>query len=472
MGTVEVASTMFSLKDSDTIPLYRQLYLQIREKILSGKFPAHDKLPSIRDLSDELAVSRNTVEGAFQELSAEGYIYSKSRSGYFVSDIEPEHATASTMLFHQPDLHPKLAERYRFDFHPARLDPEVFPAALWRKCLIDALRSQAEGFSAYSEPQGEWGLRCNIQLYLERSRGVHCRPDQIVISSGLQQNLEIVAQLIREKHRCVAVENPGYHLPRDVFQNFGFSIDPIDIGAASLDPEALHSSASTIVYITPSHQMPLGYVMPVADRLKLIAWAEAGGKFIIEDDYDSELRYVGKPISSLQGLCPQGNIIYQGTFSKVFSPALRLCYMVLPTGLADAYQEKFKNYLSPVPLLTQRAMIAFMERGHWEQHLRRVRIFYKKKHDLMLQAITASLGNRVKVTGQGAGLHLVLKLRERLTDEAGFVDRARRHGCRLLPFSDFYLDGQNGQDKLLIGFGGIPLSDIPAGINLLSRLLM
>lgn len=462
---------MFILKNTDTMPLYQQLFLQIREKILSGKFPAHFKLPSIRHLSDELEISRNTVDGAFQELCAEGYLYSKARSGYFVSDIELELATSATAPYSQQDLHPKLAKRYRFDFHPARLDPEVFPAALWKKCLSDCLRSEAVAFSEYSDPQGEWGLRCNIQFYLERSRGVHCSPDQIIINSGSQQNLEIVAQLIRETHNSVAVENPGYYLPRDVFRNLGFRINPIDIGTSSFNPDALKSSESSVAYLTPSHQMPLGYVMPVADRLKLISWADTAGRLIIEDDYDSELRYVGRPISSLQGLSPQGNIIYQGTFSKVFSPALRLCYMVLPTWLADDYRKKFRNYLCPAPLLTQRAMIAFMEQGHWEQHLRRVRIFYKKKHDLMLQTIDYYLGNKVKVIGLGAGLHLVLELTDGLKDEAGLIERAKQQGCRLLPFSDFYAEDKKEHNKLLVGFGGIPTEEIPSGIELLSCLL-
>jgi len=462
---------MFSLNNNDTTPLYRQLFQQIREKILSGKLSAHFKLPSIRDLAEELATSRNTVEGAFQELCAEGYIYSRSRSGYFVADIDQELTAATQETQPNLDLHPRLAERYKYDFHPARLDPDVFPTALWRKCLIDCLRTNAGDFSEYSEPQGEWGLRCNLQFYLERSRGVHCNPDQIVISSGLQQNLEIVAQLIKGKHTSVAVENPGYHLPRDVFTNLGFNIDPIDIGPSGLNPDSLKSRTSTVVYITPSHQMPLGYVMPVADRLKLISWADTGDRLIIEDDYDSELRYVGRPISSLQGLSPQGNIIYQGTFSKVFSPALRLSYMVLPGALADAYRATFKNYLSPVPLLTQRAMINFMERGHWEQHLRRVRIFYKKKHDLMLQAIEQHFGNKAKVIGQGAGLHIVLELTDQVKNETVFIERAKQRGCRLLPFSAFYADGRAEKGKLLLGFGGVSMEAIPSGIELLSSSL-
>ena len=210
---------MFTLNTNDVTPLYRQLYQQIRDQVLSGDLPAHSRLPSIRDLAVELETSRNTVEGAFQELCAEGYIYSKSRSGYFVSSIDQELTSRDHAVSQQQDLHPKLAERYRYDFHPARLDPDIFPSTLWRKCLIDGLRSDSGAFSQYNEPQGEWRLRCNLQYYLERSRGVHCSPDQIVICSGLQQGLDVVAQLIRERHSSVAVENPGYPLPRELFCN-------------------------------------------------------------------------------------------------------------------------------------------------------------------------------------------------------------------------------------------------------------
>ncbi len=462
---------MFELKNNDIIPLYRQLFQQIREKILSGKLPAHFKLPSIRDLAEELATSRNTVEGAYQELCAEGYIYSKSRSGYFISDIDKEFAVSSQMVQRKQDLHPRLTESYQYDFHPARLDPEVFPTALWRKCLLEALRSNVEDFSHYSEPQGEWGLRCNIQFYLEHSRGVLCSPDQIVISSGLQHSLEIVAQLLKDSHKSVAVENPGYHLPRDLFRTHGFNIIPISVGPKGHSLDALNVLSDAVVYVTPSHQMPLGHVMPVADRMKLISWAENRNGIIIEDDYDSELRYTGKPIASLQGLSPDSNIIYQGTFSKVFSPALRLSYMVLPRSLLSSYKCIFRNYLSSVPLLSQRAMITFMERGHWEQHIRRSRIFYKKKHELMLQAIEQYFGDKAKVIGQGAGLHIVLELAKSLKDEALFIDQVEQHGCRLLPFSDFSIWGKPENKKLLLGFGGISIEEIPRGVEKLSSLI-
>jgi len=462
---------MFNLNSKDATPLYQQLFLQIRGQITSGELPAHFKLPSIRDMALELATSRNTVEAAFQELCAEGYIYSKSRSGYFVSYIDQELASSFRVIHPQQDLHPKIVERYRHDFHPARLDPEIFPASLWRKCLIDCLQSNAEDFSQYSEPQGEWGLRCNLQFYLERSRGVHCSPDQIVICSGLQQSLEIVAQLIRGRHKSVAIENPGYHLPRDVFRNNGFNITPIAVGTDGLNLNTLRSTSSTVTYVTPSHQMPLGYVMPVANRLELISWSKMGERLIIEDDYDSELRYIGRPISSLQGLYSDGNIIYQGTFSKVFSPALRLSYMVLPHSLLNDYNRLFQHHFCQVPLLIQRAMINFMERGHWEQHIRRSRNFYKKKHEVMLKAIEQYFGRRVKVIGQGAGLHIVLELNESLNDELAFIERAKQKGVRLLPFSDFYDSGEPEANKLLLGFGGMKIKGIQKGIETLATLI-
>lgn len=460
---------MFNLNNKDATPLYRQLFLQIRDQIISGELPAHFKLPSIRDMAVELVTSRNTVEGAFQELCAEGYIYSKSRSGYFVSYIDQE--LASSRNDHpQQDHHPKLTERYQYDYHPARLDPEIFPASLWRKCLLEGLRSHSDDFSQYSEPQGEWGLRCNLQFYLEHSRGVRCSPDQIVISSGLQQSLGIITQLIKDRHKKVAVENPGYHLPRDVFQNSGFDIVPIDVGQDGLDLNALKSTPSTVAYITPSHQMPLGYVMPVANRLELISWAKKGDRLIFEDDYDSELRYIGRPISSLQGLYPEGPIVYQGSFSKVLSPALRLSYMVLPRSMLEDYNRLFRNYLSSVPLIIQRAMILFMERGHWEQHIRRSRIFYRKKHEIMLEAIEKNFGRKATVIGQGAGLHIVLELNECLDDEVTLVERAKQHGIRLLPYSEFHIGEYKGS-RLLLGFGGTSIDDMPKGVETLATLI-
>lgn len=462
---------MFMLDNNDSIPFYKQLYNQIREHVLSGKLPANSKLPSVRDLAAELSTSRNTVEGAYQELYAEGYIYSKHRSGYFVAVLDQDAAASS--LARNPrrrDQDPLPSPNYRYDFHPARLDPASFPTALWRKCFLESLRESSVELTRYGEPQGEWGLRCNIQGYLERSRGVSCEPDQIVISTGLQHSLDIVAHMLKANHSSVALENPGYHLPRAVFRNNSFDIVPVAVEPNGLDLDRLRSGNSTIAYVTPSHQLPMGYVMPVANRLKLIEWAESGGNVIIEDDYDSELRYHGKPIPSLQGLRPDGTIIYLGTFSKILSPALRLSYMVLPRSLLDTYRRHFRDYFSTVSLLEQRCMTKFMEQGHWERHVRRMRIVYKKKHDTLLQAVAQHFGSRAAVVGQGAGLHLVLQLPGDNPGETEIIRRAEQMGIRLFPFAATFVMGESASTRILLGFGGLAASEIEQGVRLLSQL--
>jgi GntR family transcriptional regulator/MocR family aminotransferase len=462
---------MFILNVSDPVPLYKQLYNQIREQILSGKLPADSRLLSVRQMATELSASCNTVDGAYQELSAEGYIYSKPRSGYFVSALEREVAPQSTSgKPGKSDYLPGPPSCFAYDFHPARLDPESFPTELWRKCFIEGLRRNSQQLVLYGDLQGDWGLRSSIQSYLERSRGVICDPDQIIICTGLQQGLEIVAHVLKESHSVIAVENPGYHLPRSVFQNHSYTINPVPVGQGGIDLNLLKAGNSTIVYVTPSHQMPLGYVMPVANRLALIEWAESGGNFIIEDDYDSELRYHGNPIPSLQGLRPTGNIIYSGTFSKILSPALRLSYLVLPYSLLAPYRRLFRAYFPSVSLLEQRTMATFMGQGHWERHIRRMRMIYKKKHDILLRAVEIHFGTRAVVIGQGAGLHVVMMLPDTMLSEAEILDRARKMGIRLFPFSDFHVSGQPGATTLLLGFGGMSGSEIEQGINILSQI--
>lgn len=461
---------MFVLKHDDQIPLYTQLYRRLKDNILSGIYPANSRLPSVRVLAGELSVSRNTVESSYLELYSEGYVYSKPRSGYFVSALAQDTVLLSQSRDQRaagPDrLVPPTCD---FDFHPARLDPASFPVPLWRRCFLDGLRQSAGELPQYCEPQGEWGLRCHIQRYLERSRGVVCEPEQIVVCSGLQQSLDIVAHLQREQRPVVAVENPGYHLPRSVFTNHGFAVMPIAVDAAGIDLDALAASGSTIAYVTPSHQFPLGCVMPVANRLKLIEWAESGAKLILEDDYDSELRYHGKPIPSLQGLHPTGNIVYLGTFSKVLSPALRVSYLILPRSLLPGYRRHFRDYFCSVSQLEQRTLAEFMKQGHWERHVRRMRTLYRKKHDALLRAVDCHFGSKAVIVGQGAGLHVVLQLIGPPFGEAELIDRARRAGVGLFPFSVTYAKDRPDSSRFLLGFGGLTASELEQGVERLFK---
>jgi GntR family transcriptional regulator / MocR family aminotransferase len=466
----EIGSAMLVLNHDGRVPLYTQLYNRIKDDILSGKLPSHSKLPSVRDLAAELSVSRNTVESSYLELYSEGYIYSKPRSGYFVSALAQDAVLLSLpRKRRERDPLPELPAPCDIDFHPARLDPQAFPLPLWRRCILDSLRQSSGELIQYHEPQGELGLRSNIQKYLERSRGVVCDPEQIVICSGLQHSLDIVAHLLKERRPVVGVENPGYHLPRSVFRNHSFELIPIPVGSGGIDLDLLETSGSTIAYVTPSHQFPIGCVMPVANRLKLIEWAKSDGKLIIEDDYDSELRYHGKPIPSLQGLHPGGNIIYLGTFSKVLSPALRVSYLILPHSLLSAYRRLFQDYFCSVSLLEQRTLAEFMEQGHWDRHLRRMRTLYKKKHDALLRTVDRHFGDRAVIVGQGAGLHVVLQLTGHTLSEGDLIDRARGDGVGLLPFSVTHAKEEPDSSRFFLGFGGLTANEIELGIERLVK---
>jgi GntR family transcriptional regulator/MocR family aminotransferase len=297
---------------------------------------------------------------------------------------------------------------------------------------------------------------------------VACAPEQIVICSGLQQSLGIVAQIHNERRPAVALENPGFHLPRSVFQNHGFQTVPIPVGSGGLDVDTLASSNATLVYVTPSHQFPTGCVMPIANRLKLIEWGNSGDRLIIEDDYDSELRYHGKPIPSLQGLHPDGNIVYLGTFSKVLSPALRVSYLVLPYPLLSGYRQLFRDYACSVSLLQQATLARFMEQGHWDRHLRRMRTLYQKKHDAMLRAVETHFGSKALVLGQGAGLHMVLELSGQDLSETELISRARSKGIELFPYSATLAEG-GSRSRVVLGFGGLKPDVIDRGVELLSQ---
>ncbi|WP_243367909.1 PLP-dependent aminotransferase family protein [Fundidesulfovibrio soli] len=458
---------MLILNHEDPRPLYVQIYAQIRERVLSGKLLAEARLPSARDLAAELGVSRNTVESAYQELLAEGYIHTRTRSGYFVSTIGHEVPPAPRRRTTTPASAPRT--RYAFDFHPAGLDPSSFPASVWRKYYLEHLRLDQPLLAQYGDPQGDPALRASLRDYLERSRGVVCGIEQLVVCSGLQHSLDTVAQLLWGKCRALATEDPGYPLPREVFANHGYEVVPTPVGPGGLDLAALDSSGCDIAYITPSHQFPLGEVMPIANRLRLIEWSRHG-RYIIEDDYDSELRYQGRPIPSLQGLQPGGNVIYTGTFSKILSPALRLSYMVLPVSLLDTYRRRFRFHLPGASLPEQKTLAAFMDNGHLERHLRRMRTIYRKKRQALAAALGRHFGPRAEIIGQEAGLHVVVRLRGEPRGEAERGRLAEASGIRLLPFSITNADNSPADGHLLLGFGAMSPEELDQGVRLLAEI--
>ncbi|AQR96100.1 PLP-dependent aminotransferase family protein [Clostridium saccharoperbutylacetonicum] len=474
--------------DSKT-PLYLQIYNQLKDQIISGEIIAGSKLPSTRKLSIQLNVSRNTVESAYMQLSSEGYIESKAGSGFFslkldnsfISNlknknmssqkIEPntqKNSNLSNDIYNSFDN--SSDDYYQYNFEYGKLSASDFPLRIWKrisnKCLSNL---NADDMISYGSRTGENELQIEIMNYLKRSRGVTCKSEQIIISSGMGYCLSLLCQLLREDFSQIALEDPGYTGAKDIFINNGYKVKPINLEADGIDINELENSKSRIVYVTPSHQFPTGVVIPIAKRLKLLDWAIRNQGIIIEDDYDSEFKYNSKPIPSIQSIDSNGTVIYVGTFSKALSPSLRINYMVLPNNLLEKYHQNFKMYQSPVPLLEQKIIQQFIKLGHYERHLRKIYLINKRKYNILINAIKEFLGQNVTIHAQNAGLHILLEVNNGLKEKV-LIETAKNCSVRVYPVSLFWMQKHKYKDNMvLLGFGSMLEQDIVEGIKLLKK---
>ena len=466
---------MIILNNNSGTPLYIQIYGQLKEEIIAGRLPQNSKLPSTRHLSETLNVGRNTVENAYLQLASEGYVQSKAGSGFIVQNInsimdfiehenysmdqtEPKHGKSGSSLIYT----------YKFEYsHLISID---FPMNIWKKVSNKALASLTpEDMTKYCERNGDLELRNDLRDYLRKSRGLSCDAEQIIICSGFDYALSLLSQLLRPGFNQVAVEEPGYSGARDIFRNNGFTVVPITVEKDGLDITELTNSSAKIVYVTPSHQFPTGAVMPIQKRLLLLNWASRSNGIIIEDDYDSELRYNSRPIPSINSITKSENVVYVGTLSKALSPSLRVSYMVLPLKLMKLYNKDFKMYQCPVALVQQRIIHQFIHSGHWERHLRRSCNANKKKHDLLIQTIEELLGDSVIIHGRNAGLHILLESTQGLTEKE-MVDKSGEYGVLVYPVSTFWIDANRYPNNMvLLGFGNTSEEVIINGIKQLAR---
>ncbi|MEW9577352.1 PLP-dependent aminotransferase family protein [Bacillus toyonensis] len=456
-------------------PIYIQLYEYLRKEIERKNIPAHSKLPSQRNLANYLNVSRNTVDSAYQQLTAEGYIKSEERKGLFVveikndlffinSDKEEINRGVNEVLENQEDS----PEKMQYDFKYGDVDLTHFPFKVWRQLTMKSLGAEQEQLLLYGDPQGEFEFRKYIARYLYESRGVKCSEDQIVIGASIQYLLGMLCKMIG-RDLVYGIEEPGYDRARLILKDYGRSVMPIYLDKNGINVTELTESKVNVAYVTPSHQFPLGIVMSISRRLELIEWARESGGYIIEDDYVSEFRYGGKPIPSLQSLDSYGNVIYMGTFSKSLIPSLCLSYMVLPKKLLEKYNESFIGYKQTVSRLHQHTLQLFMESGQWARHLNKVRNIYKKRHNALLMSIKANMNNRVRIIGSGSGLHVLLEPKNNMTEEE-LITSAKEKGVLVYPVSPFY-DRPPSQEypQVLLGFAGLDEKRIDEGVRLLSK---
>ena len=456
-----------NLQSKSNIPLYEQIYSYIKKDIQSGRIQSGEKLPSTRSLSRYLEVSRSTVELAYEQLLSEGYVESEPYRGFFVAQIEELY-----QLKQSPKRIPggpvREEKRYLYDFTPNGVDLNSFPYNAWRKLSRDCLMDDRAEMFRLGEPQGEYGLREAICDYLHQARGVNCQPEQIIVGAGNDYLLMLLTTVIGHEHK-VALENPTYKQAYRLFKNLSYEVCTVDMDSRGMEITKLTESNADIAFVMPSHQYPLGIVMPIKRRLALLKWAnEQEGRYIIEDDYDSEFRYKGKPIPALQGYDSCDKVIYMGTFSKSIAPAIRMSYMVLPKSLLVLYQEKSSFLNSTVSKVDQLILQKFIEEGYYERHLNKTRALYKSRHDTLLGCLI-SLQDRCEISGENAGVHLLLHFHNHMTEEE-LTARAAQKGVRVYGLTEYYIEPQAGkQATILLGYANMNEEKIQEAVRILDE---
>lgn len=452
--------------------LYEQIYEHIKREIREGKLLTGERLPSTRSLADYLQVARSTVEYAYEQLLGEGYIESRPYRGYFVcAEVQLANMMHLQAVSTPQGISAKekrnIENNWFADFSPHGLDMSEFPFGVWKKITKNILNDGNQELFAQGESQGDLSLRQTICRYLHSSRGVNCNPEQIIIGAG-NDYLMLLLEKILEEPRRIAMENPTYIRAYRIFQSMGYEMKQVSVDKNGLRVEELEATEADLVYVMPSHQYPTGAVMPVGRREELLKWAASEEKrYIIEDDYDSEFRYKGKPIPSLQSSDSQGKVIYIGTFSKAIAPAIRVSYMVLPELLLGKYKENCNFYSCTVSRIDQRILDEFIRDGYFERYLNKMRKFYRGKHTLLMDLLKP-FEEKFVISGDNAGLHLVLTPKNGVNEEL-LIQKAAEVGVRVYGMSDAYIKQDNKKPSVLLGFGGLKSELMEESIKRLRR---
>jgi len=465
-------------------PLFRQVYQGLRDQVLSGALPAGSKLPSTRTISDQLGISRTVAVLAYEQLLAEGYATGRGGSGTYVATA----GFSPRALSHEQSPKLRLSrfgesaagasdrvkayqhrkKRLPYNFVYGRSDLETFPFEMWRRTLLRCARKTPVSGLDYGPSAGSPALREAICVHLRRSRAVVCEPSQVIITSGSHQALDIICRVLIGPGDSVALENPSYEGIAEVLRASRARVFPVSVDGEGLDPKRLPRGAR-LVFVTPSHQFPTGVILPLARRVELLRWAARHNAVVVEDDYDGEFRYEGHPLESLQGLDREGRVIYVGTFSRTVFSSLRIGYLIAPKQLVEVFTAAKWLCDRQSATLEQEALAEFITRGTYERYLRRVRRRNASRRQALLEAIDAHLGDRVEVTGDGAGAHVVLWPKKRVS-EASVVAQAAARGVGVYEISPYFLK-PSSRTGILLGYSRVNEKQITEGIRRLGEVL-
>ena len=455
--------------DSDKC-LYQQIYEHIRQEIREGKLLAGERLPSTRSLAEYLQVARSTVDYAYDQLLSEGYIEAKPYKGYFVCRLEGIFTMEQQEMTEPEVVRPDSQEdgtQVQVDFSPYGIDMTGFPFGVWKRITKNILNDSNSELFAQGEPQGDYDLRMTISRYLHSSRGVNCRPEQIIVGAG-NDYLLLLLEKILGRHVGIAMENPTYKRAYRIFQSFAYRIYTVDMDDKGMRADKLFRLPVRAAYVMPSHQYPTGAVMTIGRRAELLRWAEKEpDRYLIEDDYDSEFRYRGKPIPSLQSSDKRGKVIYIGTFSKAIAPAIRVSYMVLPESLLEVYRRDCSFYSCTVSRIDQRILNEFIRDGYFERHLNKMRMHYRAKHDLLLAELEP-FKKAFTISGEDAGLHLLLTAKGDVT-EAQLLSAATEAGVKVYGMSENMVETDATKATILLGFGSVSEPEMKEGLHRLQK---
>ena len=440
--------------------LYEQLYETIKEDILKGSIAAGEKLPSLRSLSKDLQISMTTIEQAYSQLLVEGYIVSRPQSGFFAAEINPAAGRIREETVEEITEEVLSENEYVHD-------PSSFDFVKWKKCANEVFNYYSDQLLFESDPQGEMALRNEVAKYIFRSRGVKASPDRIVIGAGTQQITSHLSRiLLRMDIKLVSLEEPGYLPVQSVMKDSGLQIYRIPVNDDGIDILKLPANIRSAVYVSPSNQFPTGAVMPVGRRYELIDWADRNDSFIIEDDYDSELRYFGRPVPALKSLDEKNRVVYLGSFSSTLFPAIKISYMVLPGEMAEIFGEIKNAYTQTCSKSEQLTLALFMEKGYYYTGIRKLRSMNTRKLDAVLKGIDRYFGSDVVPLDTRSGITLTLKVRSR-KDFSELIGLAQEIGLEMVPISAI-----TDQDTSALSFyySQIPLELIDNKIKELAKI--
>ncbi|GEP97794.1 MocR-like pyridoxine biosynthesis transcription factor PdxR [Chitinophaga cymbidii] len=471
----QIPLPFLKLRRRDAEPLFLQLYSQIREAIFSGQLKEGERLPATRALAAELGISRNSVFQAFEQLILEGFLEGRKGDGTYVcakismAPAKPAKAAQEQEEEYLPDcsIEPLLPFQTSIPSLPH------FPFRTWARIAADVYRNIHTLHLGYGDTQGYEPLRNELSDYLRINRSIICPPDQILIVSGSRQAINLSAQLLIGKGDQCWMEDPGYKGASDAIKRWGGKLCPVPMTEYGLDIDYAIKKypAAKFVYVTPSHQYPFGGTLPLSERLKLLQWAARQKMWIVEDDYDSEFRYVGRPVPALKGLDDAGRVIYTGTFSKVLFPALRLGYMVLPSREMARNFRKLKGSIDREnPVIDQAIITQFMREGHFARHLRKMRTLYKKLQDELTALMKMHLHPWLDVESGENGMHLVAWLKHGM-DAVAVEKAANEKGLVLQPVDDFSIKYRH-KNALMFGFTGYPAEDMEKAVLQLKQILL